>query len=323
MNLKKGYDSGQEAFNNSGMNEIFNPLVSIITPFFNGELYLRETIESVLHQKYTNWELILIDDGSSDSSTMVARSYSKKFAGKIFYIQHDNHENRGASASRNLGISKATGELVAFIDSDDLWLPEKLQLQVALLQKNPQATVICEATKYWNSWSDPKKKDIQVKVGVEEDKLYDFPALASQLYPLGSGPGFCNCGLIVKKTVLDKFGAFDENFIGKNQLYEDQVLFVKLYLHGTVYISSLCNNLYRQRPDSLMHGLYAEGYSRKGRYFFLQWLENYIRKNNITDKNIHRSLKKALMPYRHPFFYKIIRKLEAAFSKLIPKKRRL
>ena len=53
------------------MNEIFNPLVSIITPFFNGELYLHETIESVIHQKYTNWELILIDDGSSDNSTSV------------------------------------------------------------------------------------------------------------------------------------------------------------------------------------------------------------------------------------------------------------
>jgi glycosyltransferase involved in cell wall biosynthesis len=318
MNSKKGSGSGQRAFNNSDMNEIFSPLVSIITPFFNGERYLLETIESVIQQKYTNWELILIDDGSSDNSTRVAQSYSQKFAGKIFYIQHDNHENKGASASRNLGISKSRGELLAFLDSDDVWLPEKLQRQVDLLKENPQATVVCEATKYWNSWSDPQKKDIQVKVGVEEDKLYYPTALASKLYPLGSGPGFCNCALIVKKELLNKFGGFDENFVGKNQLYEDQVLFVKLYLHATVYISSLCNNFYRQRPDSLMHGLYAEGYSLKGKYFFLQWLENYIKQNNIANKNIQRSLKKALMPYRHPFLHKISRKIESAFKKLMP-----
>ena len=300
------------------MNEIFNPLVSIITPFFNGELYLHETIESVIQQNYTNWELILIDDGSSDNSTTVAKFYSQKFAGKIFYIQHDHHENKGASASRNLGISKARGELVAFLDSDDFWLPEKLQTQVALLQEHPQATVSCEATKYWNSWSDPQKKDVKVKVGVEEDKLYHPPVLASKLYPLGRGPGFCNCALIVKKEVLDKFGGFDEDFVGKNQLYEDQVLFVKLYLHGTVYISSLCNNFYRQRPDSLMHGLYAQGYAQKGKYFFLQWLENYTKKNNISDKDIQRSLKKALMPYRRPILYKITRKIKSAFRKLKP-----
>ena len=118
--------------------------------------------------------------------------------------------------------------------------------------------------------------------------------------------------------MLDKFGGFDENFIGKNQLYEDQVMFVKLYLHGTVYISSLCNNYYRQRPDSLMHGLYAEGYAQKGKYFFLIWLESYIKQQNIADKDIQRSLKKALMPYRNPFLHKITRKIESAFKKLKP-----
>lgn len=295
-----------------------HPLISIVTPFFNGRAYLRETIESVVQQSYTNWELLLIDDGSSDNGEEIAKSYSGNFPGKIFYFEHDGHANKGASASRNLGIAQSRGELVAFLDSDDLWLPEKLEKQVALFLSNPEADVICEATKYWSSWANAKQKDVVVKVGVPEDKLYSAPALAAELYPLGSGPGFCNCGLIVKKDLIAKFGGFNENFIGKNQLYEDQVMFVKLYLHGTVYISSLCNNLYRQRPDSLMHGLYAEGYSLKGKYFFLQWLENYLRENNIIDKKIKRSLKNALMPYHQPLLFKITRKVKSVFRKLFP-----
>lgn len=300
------------------MHKPYSPLISIITPFFNVELYLRDTIESVIRQRYTHWELILVDDGSSDNSVAIAKSYAQNFPGKIFYVQHNNHENKGASASRNLGVMKARGELVAFLDSDDLWLPEKLEEQVKILETNPEATVVCEATKYWNSWADPDKKDVRVKVGIEEDKLYQSRELVSQLYPLGSGAGFCNCALIVKKDLLLQIGGFDEKFIGKNQLYEDQVIFLKLYLHGNVYISSLCNNLYRQRPDSLMHGLYAEGYSKEGRYFFLQWLKNYLEQNNITDKKIQRALGKAFMPYHNPFWYKINRKISSAFRKLKP-----
>ncbi len=170
------------------MNALKNPLVSIITPFFNGELYLNETIESVIDQKYEDWELILVDDGSRDGSLDIAKSYSEKFPGKIFYFHHENNVNKGASASRNLGLAKAKGELLAFLDSDDLWLPEKLASQINLLRKHPNANVICEATKYWNSWSDPQKRDLRIKVGVPEDKLYSPPSLASELYPLGKGP---------------------------------------------------------------------------------------------------------------------------------------
>src|SRR5215207_8996520 len=131
------------------MSELYNPLVSIITPFYNVEAYLAETIESVIHQDYVNWELILIDDGSSDASTAIAKSYADKFPSKIFYLEHSNHSNRGAAASRNEGISMAKGELISFLDSDDCLLPNKLQEQVALFKQMPEASVICESTKYW------------------------------------------------------------------------------------------------------------------------------------------------------------------------------
>lgn len=295
---------------------MYHPLVSVITPVFNVKAFLVETIESVISQLYTNWELILIDDGSTDGSTEIAKDYSRKYLGKILYFEHEYHVNRGASPSRNLGLANAGGQLLAFLDSDDYWLPEKLQKQVALLYENPEASVLCEATKYWSSWVDSEKKDVVIQVLEKPDKLYYAPQLVPLVYPLGSGPGFCTCGLIIKKKLLDEINGFDEHFIGKNQLYEDQVFFVKLGLHGNVYISSVCNNLYRQRQDSLMHGLYREGYSLKGRRFYLDWLKSYLEETKITDKNIHRSLNKAYLPFRYPVVYKLTRKIKSALKKV-------
>jgi glycosyltransferase involved in cell wall biosynthesis len=298
------------------MHEQYNPLVSVITPFFNGEVYLVETIESVIRQEYTNWKLLLIDDGSSDGSTSIAKSYSIKYPNKIYYLEHGEHVNKGPSASRNLGIANSKGELLAFLDSDDYWLPGKLKSQVELLNQYPDATALCEATKFWSSWSDPEKKDVVIQVAKKVDRIYYAPALTSLVYPLGKGSGFCTCGLIIKKELLDKIGGFDENFTGKNQLYEDQVLFVKLYLHANVYISSACNNFYRQRPDSLMHGLYTEGYSSQGKLFFLNWLKAYLEQNKIRDKNIHRLLNKAYLPYQYPLLYKFSNKIKSALKKV-------
>src|SRR5215204_2441723 len=185
---------------------MYNPLVSVITPVFNVEAFLAETIESVLSQQYINWELILVDDGSTDSSVQIARSYASKFPEKIFYFEHENHINKGASPSRNLGLANAKGSVIAFLDSDDIWLPQKLQKQIELLRQNPEASVLCEATNYWRSWADPKKKDVVTQVLKDVDKLYYAPQLVSLVYPLGNGPGFCTCGLIIKKELINEIG---------------------------------------------------------------------------------------------------------------------
>ena len=298
------------------MNELSNPLVSIVTPIFNVKSFLSETIESVINQQYTNWELILVDDGSTDGSDEIAKSFAKKYPQTIFYFEHDKHINLGASPSRNLGLSNVRGDIVAFLDSDDVWLPEKLKKQIELLHQNPEASVLCEATNYWSSWSDAQKEDVVVQVVKETDKLYCSPQLVPLVYPLGNGPGFCTCGLIIKKTLIDKIGGFSEDFVGKNQLFEDQVLFMKLGLHGNVYISSMCNNWYRQRPDSLMHGLYTEGYSLEGKRFFLNWLKEYLQEHQILDKSIHRLLKQAYLNQRYPKLFKLSSRIIYAIRKL-------
>lgn len=98
-------------------------LVSATIAFLNAEKFLAETIESVLAQTYPNWELWLVDDGSTDGSSQIARDYAARHADRIHYLEHPGHENRGKSASRNLGLRHARGRYVTWLDADDVWLP--------------------------------------------------------------------------------------------------------------------------------------------------------------------------------------------------------
>ena len=104
-------------------------LVSIVMPNYNGGKYLKETIDSVLSQTFDNWELLFVDDCSTDNSLEIVRSYADE---RIRIFQ--NETNRGAAVSRNRAIEAANGRWIAFLDSDDLWLPEKLEKQVAFMK---------------------------------------------------------------------------------------------------------------------------------------------------------------------------------------------
>lgn len=109
-----------------------NNLVSIIMPSYNTGRFIRETIESVLAQSYTDWELIIVDDCSTDNTDEVVAQYLED--GRIKYIK--NQVNSGAAVSRNRALLEAKGKWIAFLDSDDLWEPNKLEKQIAFMQEN-------------------------------------------------------------------------------------------------------------------------------------------------------------------------------------------
>ena len=132
------------------------PVVSAITIFYNGARFLGDAIESVIAQTYSSWELLLVDDGSTDGASEIARGYAERHPDRIRYLEHRGHRNRGMSASRNLGLRETRGELVALLDSDDLWLPDKLATQVAILDAHPEAQMTVGATRVWYGWTgDP------------------------------------------------------------------------------------------------------------------------------------------------------------------------
>ena len=110
--------------------EVVDGLVSIIMPSWNTERFIAETIQSVIDQTYTNWELIIVDDCSMDNTDEVVASFKDE---RIKYFH--NERNSGAALTRNRAMREAKGELIAFLDSDDLWTPEKLEHQIDFMKK--------------------------------------------------------------------------------------------------------------------------------------------------------------------------------------------
>jgi len=273
------------------------PIVSVITCFLNEERFLAETIESVVQQDYKDWELILVDDGSTDNSKAIALNYVAQNEGKIFYYEHTNHQNRGLSASRNLGIKKSSGIWIALLDADDVWLPNKLSAQLAIVAQHPQVGMLCEASTYWYSWKEAHKDDVIIKVGTNLKGTYEPFSLTKLLYPLGGGAAPCPSGLLIRKAAWKQVGGFEESFSGNYQLYEDQAFLGKIYLKEAVFISPLSHNLYRQREGSLVQDVTAKGQYHRVRKYFLQWFSAYLKRQNIQNSVVHQALKKALAPY--------------------------
>jgi glycosyltransferase involved in cell wall biosynthesis len=288
------------------MENINNPLVSVIICFLNEETFLAEAVDSVLEQDYTNWELFLVDDGSNDGSTAQARTYAQHNSGRITYVDHDGHANIGLSASRNVGIRRAKGPLLALLDADDVWLPNKLTQQVGIMQQHPEVALLCEASEYWSSWSDSTEPDQIKPVGAAPGRTYDPPQLLQTLYPFGRGAAPCPSGLMIRKEKLHgRF--FEESFRGIYAMYEDQGFLTKMYLHEKVYVSGACNNRYRQRVGSLVQSVHGSGRYEQVRKFYLNWFENYLNQNNITDKQVRRSVWKAQLEYRYPFVHRMVK----------------
>jgi glycosyltransferase involved in cell wall biosynthesis/SAM-dependent methyltransferase len=273
------------------------PLVSVITIFLNAEKFIQESIGSVFAQTYQNWELLLVDDGSTDMSSEIARRFVEAHPDKVRYLEHDGHKNTGMSASRNLGIRNAIGKYIAFLDADDRWLPEKLERQVALLESQPRAGMVYGATQYWYSWTglpEDFERDHSPDLGVTQDTLFEPPMLLTCLYPLGKAAAPCPSDLLIRRDVFTRIDGFEESFTGKYQLYEDQAFLAKVYLKEAVFVSSECWDWYRIHPGSCVSVVTESGEYHAVRLFFLKWLENYLSKEMIDDLLIWTSLQNAI-----------------------------
>lgn len=114
------------------MKDFIEKKVSVITPVYNAEKNIAKMLDSVLNQTYSNIELVLVDDCSSDKSSKIISDYKKKYS-NIIYFRHD--KNLGAGAARNKALELASGQYVAFLDSDDIWYPQKIKKQISLIEK--------------------------------------------------------------------------------------------------------------------------------------------------------------------------------------------
>jgi glycosyltransferase involved in cell wall biosynthesis len=290
--------------------------VSVIISLLNAERFLEETIESVFEQTLKNWELLLIDDGSTDRSTGIARSFAEKYPDKVRYFEHPGHRNRGLPASRNVGIAHAAGVYIALLDADDVWLPGKLERQVAILDAHPDADLVYGATLYWHSWTADGELDTLALPGIPSDRIYTPPELL-KLALSNRAVSPCPSDFMFRRASICGLGGFEESFLGIFSMYEDQAFLVKVYSDLVVYVSSECWDRYRVHPDQLCATIIRTGQKGRAEHFFLDWASEYISKHGKSDAEMTSIFQRRMWPYRHP----LLNRLKQGSEKIAAKAR--
>ena len=235
------------------------PLVSVIIPVYNGEAFVGNAIESVLRQRHRPLEIIVVDDGSTDGSAAVVRRFRER-------VRYHRQANAGAASSRNRGVSMARGPLISFLDADDLYVENKLTLQVQRLELNPRAEIVIGYRQYL--MLEDSATDSVFREHLE-------PAMSLQL----------GCGLF-RATVFPKVGRFTESL----RICDDwdwflraRELGVRLLIHRDVVLHQRIHggNITRQREKGQQEMLRILKRSidrrrRGGREGSLQQLSNSV-----------------------------------------------
>jgi glycosyltransferase involved in cell wall biosynthesis len=275
-------------------------LVSVIIIFWNAEPFLAEAIASVVAQSYPHWELLLVDDGSTDGSTALAQHLVASDPQRMRYLEHPEHANRGMSATRNLGIAHARGTYLAFLDADDVWLPEKLSHQVKLLEDHPEAALVYGPTEWWYSWTgraEDQGRDVVAPLSVPAETLLPPPMLVSRFF-FRQGTSIPRpTSVLVRREIVEQVGGFEEGFRGP---YEDQALYAKVCLRSPILASDECFDRYRRHSNSSSSEVDRADQDRAAHLTFLTWLRTYLDKQGVSDPELQRGLKQAIWTCRHP-----------------------
>lgn len=216
-----------------------NP-ISIIMPAYNAEKYIEESILSAVNQTYQNWELIIINDGSTDRTKTIA----EKFSADDNRIKVINQQNKRLGGARNTGIKNSTGEWLAFLDSDDLWEPAKLEKQIQIVKAFPNVDMIYTAGWTFNDDDLDTLTPYDSPAGnFKPDEMYKI-LLAGNVIPVLS--------VLVKKSVINKIGYQEENrfFHG----CEDWDYWFRMAIHGAQFYGIGERLFYYRRHGGNMSG---------------------------------------------------------------------
>lgn len=197
--------------------QLLKPLVSVIVPVYNAEAYVSETIKSVLNQSYAHWELILIDDGSVDQSCKIICSFLDDDRIHYFY-----QEQKGQGSARNLGIKKANGIYLAFLDADDVWDEHKLQTQITVIQEEDCCLVFSQLRMI-----GANSKYLSKNIG---DGTGRYAGLTGFFLLANGSITIPNSSVLLKKESIEQVGGFNEE--EKKRNIEDYELWFRLLLAG-------------------------------------------------------------------------------------------
>lgn len=253
------------------------PRISVVMIFLNAERFIRDSIASVLQQTRTDWELLLVDDGSSDASTRYAREAAASDP-RIRYIDHPGHVNLGLAATRNRGLEESRGDYILYLDSDDILFPQALATMAAPLDANARIGIAFTATLFWN-W-DPAmahELDVMQDYRIWADRTVDGARfLAAMTANESLHPA--NCGTMARRQMMIDLGGFT---LGVPGIYEDTALLSIVLLEQRAHVSHECHSAYRMHATSHCHTAEAEGdYSAEtlspAQARYLDWLEGYL-----------------------------------------------
>ncbi|BAB74770.1 glycosyltransferase family 2 protein [Anabaena sp. FACHB-709] len=206
------------------------PKVSVVIPAYNAMKYLPATVESVLQQSFTDIEILIINDGSSDNIIAWTAQITDP------RVQVISQQNQGLSGARNTGIHHASGEYIAFIDADDLWLPTKLEKQVKCLDNSPQAGLVYT----WTAWTDETGKPTGVIVASHVEGYVWEQMVVNDKISNGSSA-------MVRRICFDKVGLFDTELTSS----EDRDMWIRLAAHYHFAVVKEPLTLYRRHSQSM------------------------------------------------------------------------
>jgi glycosyltransferase involved in cell wall biosynthesis len=184
------------------------------------------------------------------------------------------------SASRNLGLREANGHYIAFLDADDVWLPAKLERQVALLDARPDVAMTYGATLYWHSWDTTSAEpDYLIAPGVASAEVFDAPKLLTHFLERKMNMP-CMGSMLIRREAVLAFGGWEDEFTG---LFEDQVFFSKLCVGNGVLATNDCWDKYRQHENSSCSIGARSGELVQARARFHDWLARYLTKLGLRE----------------------------------------
>jgi len=219
------------------------PLVSVIIPAYNCAPFIDGTLESVYRQRYKNWEIILVDDGSTDDTRATIAPHMDRIR---YYCQ----ENRGTAAARNAGVRRARGGLIAFLDNDDIWLPEKLELQVQAMQTWPDCGLVFTDGKTFTESGIRRDSVISRRLAGwiaqhgTSDPMVVKGWLTRELFFVNEIASASS--VMVRKECLESVGGFDERIV----ITDDYDLWLRITQRYPIVLLRSCLYMWRWREDS-------------------------------------------------------------------------
>jgi glycosyltransferase involved in cell wall biosynthesis len=216
------------------------PKVSVFIASYNHAKFLPECLDSILAQTFRDFEIVVVDDGSTDGSQEILTDYQQRFSEQFFYFWHPGHVNKGISASCNLALSKARGDYLAWIGSDDVWYPEKLSHQVSLLDANVSYGLVYSYAHYID-------EDGSLLPGLMGEDITRDPNPLGRMLQYSHTPPLT---LVFRRECLDDVGPFDETLVNS-----DRELLIRIFARWETGFNDLPLAKYRLHATNVSVGI--------------------------------------------------------------------